>query len=101
MSFRPCDGTISVFRHNPKVFNVLSHDCESRAWIIHCGWSENQHYALCGDIEVVGLRNVLQCFLGQRHLVLRRLFREHDHLIKEVRASYFTASWQGEVHEQC
>ncbi len=26
---------------------------------------------------------------------------EHDQLIKEVRKSYFMASWQGEVHEQC
>jgi hypothetical protein len=31
----------------------------------HGGWSENQHSVLCGDIEVVGLRNILQCILGQ------------------------------------
>ena len=39
--------------------------CESRAWITHGGGSEHQHSTLCGDIQVVGLRNVLQCFLGR------------------------------------
>ncbi len=59
-------GALSVMRwHNPRVCTVLSHGCESKASTTHGGWSENQHSTLCGDIEVVGFRNILKCFLGQ------------------------------------
>jgi hypothetical protein len=71
---RPCDGTIQVFRLNPQIFDFLSDRCKARSWFCHDDWPKDQDSALGYDIEIVGLRNVLQRFLRQRYLILGCLF---------------------------
>ena len=65
----PRDGPIHVSQLNAESFEFPSYCGESRACFRHGNRAKNERSVFGRDIKVIGFGNLLQRFLGQRHLV--------------------------------